>query len=85
MVMEKELRLTVVVVSLWQWRKGRVSKRHQEIKEIDGIERAHEYAQKVVRFAIKKDFDYLVEVCPKFGQRVSYGTNFGIKYQERVF
>jgi len=48
-------------------------------------EKANQLARNAHEFCVKSGFDYFIEVTPKFGEIVVYGTNLGLKNRKGLF
>lgn len=47
--------------------------------------KAHQLARNASKFCITHGFDYFVELTPKFGEIVAYGTNKGLLNRKGLF
>lgn len=47
--------------------------------------KAHLLARNASEFCIRRGFDYFVELTPKFGEIVAYGTNKGLLRRKELF
>ncbi len=42
-------------------------------------------ARKACEFCVTRGFDYFIEITPKFGEIVAYGSNLGLQRRKGLF
>jgi hypothetical protein len=47
--------------------------------------RANQIARRAYDFCVTRGFDYFIEVTPKFGEIVAYGSNLGLQRRKGLF
>lgn len=47
--------------------------------------KANQLARSAHDYCVKRGLDYFVEVCPRFGEIVAYGSNLGLQRRRGLF